>query len=459
MGKNEITTSNNNDLINEARKKKKRRKIVIFSAVTMVVVGAFFFITNGKRNAKGIVQVKTGKVQKGDIESYFATTANIQSNYVKKYYAPSNAKVEKVAFSVGDEVKAGQILVTYEAQDYSSSIAQNQIQYENAVISKQDLVDQNKDAQKKVDGFNSDIKALNAQIEDLQAQLDELNNTNEDGSKNIQINELNVQMTSLNTQVESLEKQRDSVMFISDSRIKQADNSIKLAKISLDNVKEQRDKAVNTIVAEKDGVITLVNSVEGAMDNVAQPSIEIMDVKDLKAIVYVNKYEASSIEIGDRAIIDNGNKEYNGEITFIAPSAEKGTSTLKLEVLITDEDENLKINFDTDVDILTDTATDVMSIPVEAIKTDKTGREYVFVLMDNKAVEKDVTIGVQSDDSAEVIEGLSIDEEVILNPSTEIVNGTMVTTDLTNIKKGKSLFGNMGKRPGVDKNGDSIGGE
>lgn len=457
--KKEIASSSNNDLINKARKKKKRGKIAIFSVAAIVVVGAFFFITNGKRNAQSIIQVKTGKVQKGDIESYLSTTANIQSNYVKQYYAPTNAKVEKIAVKVGDEVKAGQILVTYEAQDYSDSVAQNQIQYENAVMSKQDLVDQNKEAQIKVDDINSDIKDLNNQIEDLELKIKELSSANEDNSKDIQISEINGQISAQNSQIESLEKQIDSVVFISDSKIKQADNSIKLAKINLDNAKEQRDKAVNTIVAEKDGVITVVNSVEGAMDNAAQPSIEIMDIKDLKAIVYVNKYEASSIEIGDKAIIDNGNKEYEGEVTFIAPNAEKGTSTLKLEVLITDEDESLKINFDTDIDILTDTATDVMSIPVETIKTDKTGREFVFVLVDNKAVEKDVTIGVQSDDSVEVIEGLVIEEEVILNPSNEIINGTIVTTDIINRKKGNSLFGNMGRGPGKDNDGNSIGGE
>lgn len=438
-----ITHEVNDNVMNRNVKKKRISKKAIIVAVLIVIVGAFFIMNRGTNKGPEIITVKTANIQTGDVEAYLSTTANIQSNYVKEYYSPVNAKVERVDVKAGDSIKAGQVLVTYEAQDYSDSIAQNQIQYENAVMSKADLVDQNESAQDIVDEYNSKIKEYENEISELQLDADNLALENEEGSKDIKINEISAQISSLESQIEATKNQRDSVKFISDSQLKQADNSIKLAKINLDNAKEMRDEAVNTIVAEKDGVVTTVYSAEGAIDNTGKLALQVMDINDLKAVVYVNKYEANSIEIGDKAIIANGRKEYHGEVSFIAPNAEKGTATLKVEVNIAKADESLKINFDTDIDILTDSTTNVMITPVEAIKTDKTGREFVYVLLEGLAVEKDVTIGIQSDTMAEILEGLILGEEVILNSSSEIADGTMVTTESSSTQKGASFFQNM----------------
>ena len=246
-----------------------------------------------------------------------------------------------------------------------------------------------------------------------------------------------------------MEKQRDAIYFVSDSKLKQADNSISSAKINLDSAKERRDTSESSIIAEQDGVVTSLYSVVGAQDNVSKAAIEVMDTKDLKAIVYVNKYEADSVKIGDKAIILSGSNEYEGEVSFVAPNAEKtqgatgSTASLKVEVKILNGDENLKINFEADIDILTASTQAVVTVPVEAIKTDKDGRNYLYVIENNKAVEKDITLGIQSDTTAEIVAGVLDKEEVILNPSSEIIDGTMVSTDET-VKKG-SFFSNMRK--------------
>jgi HlyD family secretion protein len=174
-----------------------------------------------------------------------------------------------------------------------------------------------------------------------------------------------------------------------------------------------------------------------------------MDTSDLKAIVYVNKYEADSVQLGDKVKIYSGSNEYTGEVTFIAPNAEKtqgatgSSASLKVEVKILNADENLKINFEVDIDILTASTESVITVPVEAIKTDKDGRNYLYVIENNIAIEKDVLLGIQSDTTAEIVSGVLDQEEVILNPSTEIINGTMVSTDET--AKKESFFSNMRK--------------
>jgi HlyD family secretion protein len=415
----------------------------------LVIISAIIITNKLNTLDKNIIVVKSSKAEVSDISSYLSTTAEIQSNYFKTYYPPINGTVTEINIKVGDEVKAGQILIKYDMEDLDSTVALNQIQYDNAVLAKQDLVDQNNDTQTKIDDYNSNIKDIGKQIEDLNLELEELSTTNENNLNDVNIYLKNQEVNTLETAKSSLENQRDAVYFVSDSKLKQADNTIASAKINLDSAKEKRATYESSLFAEREGIITALYSVVGAQDNVSKAALEIMDTSDLKAIVYVNKYEADNVQLGDKAKIYSGSNEYDGEVTFIAPNAEKiqgttgNTASLKVEVKILNADENLKINFEADIDILTASNESVITVPVEAIKTDKDGRNYLYVIENNTAVEKDIFLGIQSDTTAEIVSGVLDQEEVILNPSTEIIDGTIVSTDET-AKKG-SFFSNMRK--------------
>ncbi|MDV3425990.1 MAG: efflux RND transporter periplasmic adaptor subunit, partial [Bacillota bacterium] len=228
---------------------------------------------------------------------------------------------------------------------------------------------------------------------------------------------------------------RDSlkVPFTSE-QLKQSDNNISLQKINLDNAKSIRSKSQSTIVSDIDGVVTALNIVEGSTAAIGtQPAITIQDTNNLKAVMSVGKYDAAKIKLGQEAVIKNGTKEYKGKVSFIEPAATKTVSatgsdtTLGVEIDITDKCDGLKIDFDTDVDILLGQANSVAKVPAESIRTDKEGKTYAFEIEGNKAVEKEVKLGLQSDTEAQIIEGLSSDNKVILNPSSAMKTGDLVS--------------------------------
>ena len=77
---------------------------------------------------------------------YLSTTGMIQSKSEKDYTDSSTAKISNVNVSVGDKVKKGDTLITYDTADLSSQVSSSKIAYNNALSQKQDAVNKNSNA-------------------------------------------------------------------------------------------------------------------------------------------------------------------------------------------------------------------------------------------------------------------------------------------------------------------------
>ena len=161
-------------------------------------------------------------------------------------------------------------------------------------------------------------------------------------------------------------------------------------------------------------------------------AIVVQDISNLKAIVKVGKYDAAKIAIGQVSTIMSNGKIYKAKVSQIYPTATVNTTaaggdtTLTVELDVLEAAPQLKVNFDSDVDILLKQVLNVVKVPAEAVLTNKDGSTYLFVVSDGKAVQKIVKLGVQSDTDMEIVSGVKVGESVILNPGSTITNGVMV---------------------------------
>lgn len=382
------------------------KKKTITWVIILVVLGIIISlpVVFGKKKDKSI-NVRTANVEIGEISSYLNTTATIKSKNIKEYYGPQ-LKASKVNFKVGDSVKTGDVIVSYDVQDMNNSIKQAEIQYDNAVLQKQELTNQKKS------------------IEDKKAKDVELKNSNKDLPNIDKINETSATSGALQSQA--------GLMEISEEKMKQADNSISLAKIALDSAKSKLSSINSNIVADLDGVITVMNVTEGAISNIPQPAVIVQDIDNLKALVSLGKYDASKVMLDqDAEIIVSGNRS-KGKVIYIDPVAKKITGPtgsdviLNADVDILEKIESIKPEFDVDVEILLDKRENILKIPAEAIRSDKEGKSYTYIMVENKAIEKAIKLGLQSDMEVEIIEGLNEGDKVILNPTAAIKDGSLV---------------------------------
>ena len=79
-----------------------------------------------------------------------------------------------------------------------------------------------------------------------------------------------------------------------------------------------------------------------------------------------------------------------------------------------------------DVDILVEKVANAIKIPSEALKVEKGDKNSVYVVKENIAHEIKVNVGTQSDTEVQITKGVTKGDKVILNPSTSIVEGTIV---------------------------------
>ena len=363
------------------------KKKIIIGVVIVALIGIIAGIQSSKKNRKQVTAVKTSKVVMGDVKMYLSTTATIESKNEKDYTASSTAKISNVNVSVGDKVKKGDTLLTYDTSDLSSQVSSAQIAYNNALSQKQDAVNK-----------NSDAKTTIADTADTQANASTISSAKQD--------------------------------LLSDEKTKQLDYAVESARITLNSAKSKLYQN-SYITSNIDGVVTAVNVVSGQTGS-QTTAIVVQDISNLKAVVKVGKYDAAKVAIGQESTIMSNGKVYKAKVSDIYPTATVNTTaaggdtTLTVELDVLEAAPQLKVNFDADVDILLDQAIKVVKVPAEAILTNKDGSTYLFVIENGTAVQKNVKLGVQSDADAQIVSGVKVGDSVILNPGGTITNGVMV---------------------------------
>lgn len=365
------------------------KKKLIIGVLIVALIGTVAGIQYTSRNKKQITTVKTSTVAMGDVNMYLSTTASIESKNVKNYSVSATSKISTLNVKVGDKVKKGDSLLTYETTDLNSQITTAQINYNNALSQKQDAVNKNNDAKTTI-ANTSDIPANASTIATAKASL------------------------------------------LSAEKLKQLDNAISLAKTTLNSAKNKLAQNAS-ITSEIDGVVTAVNVVSGQTGSQGT-AIVIQDIASLKAVVKVGKYDAAKVAVGQESTIKSNGKVYKAKVSNIYPTATVSTSaaggdtTLTVELDVLEADSQLKVNFDADVDILLNQALNVVKVPAETILTNKDGSTYLFVVENGQAFQKPVELGVRSDTDAQIVKGVKVGDLVILNPGNTVTNGVMVKT-------------------------------
>lgn len=379
----------------------KKKKWLIFILIVAVIAG--YFLLKGSSQTSTGLPVKTAVVSRETIQSILSTNALIQSQKVKEYIGSGQYTVDKVYVEVGQKVKEGDILLTYDTADLLLAVQQAQLQLDNARLNKAELM-----AQK--EQMDKDMLELEQQIFTLTGSTDPQDIAT----------------------LQSLIQKRKSMQPISDEKIKLMDNSIEQAELNLRSAQDKLEKAQEGIVAEFDGVVTEVNAEEGTSLSMAQAAIVVKQLDNLKGVVKVGKYDAEKIKLGQKVTLKNSNNTYQGVVSFIDPEAKKdmgstGEATLQVEIRIENPDEYLKIDFDINADILIAEASNALTAPLECLIFDRDDNATVFVVKDGKAVLIPVTIGMQSDTRAEILSGLEEGDELVANPPDVLVDGMPVS--------------------------------
>lgn len=182
------------------------------------------------------------------------------------------------------------------------------------------------------------------------------------------------------------------------------------------------------VKAEFDGVITACNIEAGTKTVAGGVMITLASLEDVKVTFSITKSGLKEVELGQKAIVEILDKEYEATVTrinSIATAGANGSTSITVEVSLDKPDNDIYLGLDAKVKLTTASKTDVVMLPVEAVSADKEG-EFVYLVVDGIVEKRYITLGISSDEYVEIVEGLEETDQVITMISADIEEGMPV---------------------------------
>ena len=433
------------------QKKKKRKKRIIGGVIAAALV---LFIVSRVLTPAALPMVMVRSAEKGTVKQTIDTSGTVKTEQQKTYFSPLAAKVEVCKVQEGDAVEAGQVLLTYDAQDLENRKKEAALQNDEAYYGYQNTMDKNSKDTSEYSRSSHDVEILEQQVENAKAEVRALKQyltdmgcflreAQNDNHKNLAeeyqakidqaTNQLAVKEEELAEFQSDLSEQKgiknstESTMMTADAK-KQAEASKELQALKSAEVTDAVAQVSDGIKADFAGIVTGVKAVDGSNVENGGELFTVSSIEKVCVDVSFSKSDLEKIEEGQKAVATIAGKQYEGTVTRISRAAaknEKGASIIQGEIHIDNPDTDLYLGVDARVMVEGNKAENVVMIPVEAINIGKDG-SFVYVVTDGMVQKRMVTAGISSDEYTEIKKGLEVGEQVIISVDAGIEEGMAV---------------------------------
>ena len=433
------------------QQKKKRKKRIIGGVIAAALV---LFIVSRVLTPAALPMVMVRSAEKGTVKQTIDTSGTVKTEQQKTYFSPLAAKVEVCKVQEGDAVEAGQVLLTYDAQDLENRKKEAALQNDEAYYGYQNTMDKNSKDTSEYSRSSHDVEILEQQVENAKAEVRALkqyltdmgcflreaqNDNHENLAEEYQAkidqatNQLAVKEEELAEFQSDLSEQKgiknstESTMMTADAK-KQAEASKELQALKSAEVTDAVAQVSDGIKADFAGIVTGVKAVDGSNVENGGELFTVSSIEKVCMDVSFSKSDLEKIEEGQKAVATIAGKQYEGTVTRISRAAaknEKGASIIQGEIHIDNPDADLYLGVDARVMVEGNKAENVVMIPIEAINIGKDG-SFVYVVTDGMVQKRMVTAGISSDEYTEIKKGLEVGEQVIISVDAGIEEGMAV---------------------------------
>ncbi len=184
----------------------------------------------------------------------------------------------------------------------------------------------------------------------------------------------------------------------------------------------------SAVTATIKGTVTAVNIDVGETVGTSTSIAVIGDLSTLQIVTYVPERFVGSVSLGMEAevVLDAyPDKVFRARVTEISPVLDLTSRSQKIVLDILDADSRVKAGMFVSTRIVVKEAVDVVTVPPAALTT-YYDKDVVFVVNDDVAERREVTVGLSSSDAVQILEGLSLGETVIVQGLSGVADGSHV---------------------------------
>jgi HlyD family secretion protein len=180
------------------------------------------------------------------------------------------------------------------------------------------------------------------------------------------------------------------------------------------------------------GVVTDRPLFAGETAAVGTPVVTVMDTSTMIAKLHIAQAQAQQLSVGSPATITVPGIEetIDAKVSLISPALDPGSTTIEVWLRVPNSAEKLKAGTSVHATLKGKTAQNTLLIPSEAVQRslEGAGKFVMVVTADGTAAKRNVTVGIQTAESAQILSGLNPGDTVITAGGYGLDEGTKVKT-------------------------------
>ncbi|MGH9834498.1 MAG: efflux RND transporter periplasmic adaptor subunit [Blastocatellia bacterium] len=416
---------------------------ILFSLGVSFLFGAGLFIYARFNTA---VEVETMRVRAASTEASGAgvtilnATGYIVAAHKIALASKVSGRVAWIGVEKGDRVKQGQTLVRLEDEEFRARVTEAEGQLNSFKAQLAALENGSRPEEKA--RSQADLEQVRADLENARVSLNRTRALVEDGIMSKQtLDDAQARYDAQVARFASFEKthalvrtgpRREEIDSMR-AQVRQAEGTLAFAQTQLENT---------VISAPISGVILERNVERGefvttgfASDRGAKGYVVSMaDLNDLQVELDINQNDFARLGSRQPAVVTTDaypDRKYQGEIEEISPEANRQKATVQVKVKVINPDQFLRPEMNASAAFYstekpgqanqTSAAKPLITIPAAAVR-----EGAVFIIVEGKAVRRQVQVSSTSQQGATISNGLIGGEDLIVNPPADLQDGQKV---------------------------------
>jgi HlyD family secretion protein len=441
--------------------KRNLTRIGVLVLVVVLVAGAFGW-QRMTASAAPATRTLTVKVTRGSLAATVSAAGNVSAPGSVALAFSSSGRVAMAPVRVGDQVKAGQLLMQLDTTDLQlalktaqTTLASQQASFDATQanlqfalrVAQTDL----DSAQASYDAAKAENSTNGEQLTVAKATLDQVRIALETAQMdyNAVAWQPNIGMTSQATALQTASQEYQTALAnynitvagINDGALKTAQASLDSAQVALEQAQKNMDTSLRTAEASLESAQLAVQQAQRNLDNASlyapfdglvsavnynpgdsagtSTAVSVVDLSSLQVQVSIAEVDVARIKVGETAQVTMDalpDKTYTGQVIAVGPvgTVTSGVVNYPVTVALTDADEAVKPGLTANLAVEVDRRDDVLVVPARAMRTQGT-QKIVTVVRNGKSIETPVNTGLSGDTMIEVTSGLNEGDQVVVN--------------------------------------------
>ena len=402
----------------ESKRKESKNKNYFYKFMTIFAVILFATVSCGKKEAEPEYEVTT--VDRGDISLSVSKNGQVVSDNAVSVFTTSSQRVNKVFFKKGDNVKKGDVVLTFYPVDKNETLRKIQMKTLEIQKYERNIADAQGSLRRK-----KESKSL-----EIQQKSRDLHNAEElykvGGETRVNVDNARKDLRNSRLDLDTVDSEQKA-------SIEDARTSLKTAKLELATLQEDLALIKDEITSPVDGVITEMTADENYRVNTETTLFKVSDSTNMRVEVSLSDNEVKNIQVGQRVEITSDSlpdgEKIEGSVLQISGVAEKSSTldesntTVKIQI---NETKGLKPGATITATIFYKESKNVTKLPYSSV-INENGKYYAFVVgKDNKVSKREVKIGINDDSFYAVESGVSVGERVITVADERLKDGQKI---------------------------------